>query len=78
VADLYSELALHASGTLSVGDGAAVFWVPLLLSVPGISCVPAYTIAAEIGNIGRLASPRRLAGYSGLCPLRSTVSIENL
>ena len=28
----------------------------------------AYTIAAEIGDISRFASPRKLVGYSGLCP----------
>jgi transposase len=28
----------------------------------------AYTIAAEIGDIRRLASPRKLIGYTGLCP----------
>jgi transposase len=48
--------------------GAAHHYVPLLLTVPGISWVLAYTIAAEIGDIGRFASPRKLAGYSGLCP----------
>jgi transposase len=42
--------------------------VPLLLTVPGIGWVLAYTIAAEIGDIGRFASPRKLAGYTGLCP----------
>ena len=42
--------------------------VPLLLTVPGISWVLADTIAAEIGDIERFASPRTLAGYSGLCP----------
>jgi transposase len=42
--------------------------VPLLLTVPGISSVLAYTIAAELGDIRRFASPRKLAGYSGLCP----------
>jgi len=42
--------------------------VPLLCTVPGISWVLAYTIAAEIGDIGRFASPRKLAGYTGLCP----------
>jgi transposase len=30
--------------------------------------VLAYTIAAEIGDIARFGSPRKLAGYSGLCP----------
>jgi transposase len=48
--------------------GADHRYVPLLLTVPGISWVLAYTIAAEIGDISRFASPRRLAGYSGLCP----------
>jgi transposase len=42
--------------------------VPLLLTVPGISWVLASTIAAELGDISRFASPRKLAGYSGLCP----------
>jgi transposase len=27
-----------------------------------------YTIAAEIGDIARFASPAKLAGYTGLCP----------
>jgi transposase len=30
--------------------------------------VLAYTIAAEIGEIERFASPAKPAGYSGLCP----------
>jgi len=48
--------------------GADHRYVPLLLTVPGISWVLAYTIAAEIGDIARFPSPRKLAGYSGLCP----------
>jgi transposase len=28
-----------------------------------------YTIAAELGDIGRFASPKKLAGYTGLCPI---------
>jgi transposase len=43
-------------------------YVPLLTSIPGIAWVLAYTIAAEIGDIARFPSPRKLAGYSGLCP----------
>jgi transposase len=43
-------------------------YVPLLCTVPGISWVLAYTIAAEIGDINRFPTPRKLAGYSGLCP----------
>ena len=27
-----------------------------------------YTIAAEIGDINRFASPKKLTGYTGLCP----------
>jgi transposase len=43
-------------------------YVPLLLTVPGIGWVLAYTIAAEIGDIARFPAPGKLAGYSGLCP----------
>ncbi len=42
--------------------------MPLLCTVPGIGWVLAYTIAAEIGDIARFPSPRKLTGYSGLCP----------
>jgi transposase len=43
-------------------------YVPLLMTVPGIGWVLAYTIAAEIGDINRFAAARQLAGYTGLCP----------
>jgi transposase len=43
-------------------------YVPLLLSVPGIGWVLAFTIAAEIGDISRFSSPEKLTGYTGLCP----------
>jgi transposase len=48
--------------------GANHRYVPLLLTVPGISWVLAYTIAAELGDINRFPTPGKLAGYSGLCP----------
>src|SRR5216683_3942497 len=48
--------------------GADHRYVRRLLTVPGIGWVLAYTIAAEIGDISRFASPRKLAGYTGLCP----------
>jgi transposase len=38
------------------------------MTVPGIGWVLGYTIAAEIGDIARFASPTKLAGYTGLCP----------
>lgn len=43
-------------------------YVPLLMSAPGIGWVLAFTIAAEIGEIERFASPQKLTGYTGLCP----------
>ena len=48
--------------------GADHRYVPLLLTVPGVSWVLAYTIASEIGDIDRFATPVKLCGYSGLCP----------
>ncbi len=48
--------------------GADHRYVPLLLTVPGIGWVLAYTIAAEIGDITRFPSPIKLSGYTGLCP----------
>ena len=41
----------------------------LLMSVPGVGWVLAYTIASEIGDIDRFASHKKLAGYTGLCPI---------
>jgi transposase len=43
--------------------------IPLLLPVPGVCWVLAYTLASEIGDIARFASPKKLTGYTGLCPL---------
>jgi len=48
--------------------GAEHRYVPLLLTIPGVGWVLAYTIAAEIGDLARFPSPVQLAGYSGLCP----------
>ena len=48
--------------------GADHPYVPKLLTVPGIGSVLAFTIAAEIGEISRFASPAKLTGYTGLCP----------
>jgi len=43
-------------------------YIPLLMSVPGIGWVLAFTIAGEIGDIERFSSPEKLTGYTGLCP----------
>jgi transposase len=48
--------------------GADHAYVPLLMTTPGIAWVLAYTIASEIGEIERFASPKKLTGYTGLCP----------
>jgi transposase len=49
--------------------GAEHRYVRLLCTVPGISWVLASTIASEIGDIDRFATPKKLAGYTGLCPI---------
>ena len=49
-------------------NGAEHPCVPLLLTVPGIGWVLAFTIASEIGDITRFPSARKLVGYTGLCP----------
>ena len=43
--------------------------IPLLVTVPGVGWILAYTIASEIGDIHRFASPKKLVGYTGLCPI---------
>src|SRR5215211_1773379 len=43
-------------------------YIPLLVTAPGIGWINAYTIASEIGDIHRFASPAKLCGYTGLCP----------
>jgi transposase len=48
--------------------GTAHRYVSLLQTVPGVAWVLGYTIAAEIGDIERFASPAKLVGYTGLCP----------
>jgi transposase len=48
--------------------GAHHRYVPLLTTLPGVAWVLGYTIASEIGDITRFASPRKLVGYTGLTP----------
>jgi len=49
-------------------SGAEHPYVPLLLTVPGIGWVLAFTIASEIGDITRFPTAKKLCGYTGLCP----------
>jgi len=48
--------------------GANHPYVPLLMTAPGIAWVLGFTIAAEIGDIDRFPSAKKLCGYTGLCP----------
>jgi transposase len=48
--------------------GADHIYVPILMTAPGIGWITAFTIAAEIGDITRFATPVKLVGYTGLCP----------
>jgi transposase len=48
--------------------GAEHRYMPLLMSCPGIGWALAFTIASEIGDIGRFPTARKLVGYTGLCP----------
>lgn len=43
-------------------------YVPLLMTVPGVGWVLAFTIASEIGDIARFPTAKKLCGYTGLCP----------
>ncbi len=43
-------------------------YVPLLVTIPGVGPILGSTIAAEVGDIRRFASPAKLVGYTGLCP----------
>lgn len=42
--------------------------VALLQTLPGVGPVLGYTIASEIGDIGRFPTAKQLVGYTGLCP----------
>jgi len=48
--------------------GATHPYVSLLQTIPGIAWVLGYTIASEIGDISRFPTPKKLTGYTGLCP----------
>jgi transposase len=64
--DLDTEI--HGIETDLRKDGATHPYVPLITTAPGFGWVLAYTAASEIGDIHRFASPKKLTGYTGLCP----------
>ena len=54
-------------------QGADHRYIPLLVTAPGIGWINAYTIASEIGDIGRFGSPAKLCGYTRAVPARAAV-----
>jgi len=66
IADLDREISACEAELRALGADHP--YVPLLRTAPGIGWVLAYTIAAEIGQIERFATPKKLVGYTGLCP----------
>ena len=65
--DCLEDQIAEINGQLRQGHAEHPY-IPLLISAPGIGWVLAFTIAAEIGEIERFASPQKLTGYTGLCP----------
>jgi transposase len=49
-------------------QGAEHRYIALLVTAPGFGWINAFTVASEIGDIARFASPAKLCGYTGLCP----------
>jgi transposase len=65
--DLNVEIAAAEADLRRLGPEGP--YMSLLLTVPGVGPLLAYTIASEIGDISRFATPKKLAGYTGLCPI---------
>lgn len=65
--DQFTELVLQAEGRIqnTVTNNPQA---NLLVSIPGISYCSALTIMAEIGDINRFSSAKKLQGYAGLVP----------
>jgi transposase len=68
--ELIDDLELQIAGlTVELRrQGADHRYIPLLVTAPGFGWINAYTVASEIGDIERFASPAKLCGYTGLCP----------
>jgi hypothetical protein len=57
-------------------QGADHRYIPLLVTAPGFGWINAFTVASEIGDIERFASPAKLCGYTGLCPRVFSVRLD--
>ena len=38
------------------------------MTAPGLGWISSFTVACELGDIGCFSTPRKLVGYTGLCP----------
>ncbi|MGI8726403.1 MAG: IS110 family transposase [Solirubrobacterales bacterium] len=61
-----SEIETIEGELARFGSGSAE--VRRLMTVPGVAMITAVTFLAQVGEIGRFPSPRRLVGYLGLDP----------
>lgn len=70
----YCDLAEYLDGLVTEADQTIEKTVgdhphaALLTSIPGISYVSVLTIIAEIGDVNRFPSAKKLQGYAGLVP----------
>jgi hypothetical protein len=65
---MISSYRSRSSRSSSSAGGPIIATFPLLVTAPGFGWINAYTVASEIGDIERFASPAKLCGYTGLCP----------
>jgi transposase len=70
--ELIDDLELQIAGlTVELKrQGADHRYIPLLVTAPGFGWINAFTVASEIGDIERFASPAKLCGYTGLVRIR--------
>lgn len=65
--DHYDQLIAETEQELR-REGVAHPYMRLLMTIPGVGPILAYTIATEIGDITRFGSAKKLVAYTGLVP----------
>ena len=68
--DLEMQIAVEdqLTGRLATSGAPITATSRCWCTAPGFGWINAYTVASEIGDIERFASPAKLVGYTGLCP----------
>jgi len=66
IEDLDERIATHRKRIIETGRD--YHYVNHLVTIPGVGPILGLTIAAEIGDIARFATPNRLVSYTGLAP----------